>query len=181
MKKVVRKPSPVKNIPEQATPTTGVPATEKTFDKRATEDLSREFIPMDAPWQRLSHPDIPGYHCHWFNDTPGRIARATNAGYQFVTQEEAPFIGDRDNDPSQKESIDSRVSQVVGSRDNGNAITAYLMKIPQKLYDHQQRGREARELEKLAGAMREGQEKNVPGSDEMYPTGPGMKAGPQLE
>lgn len=156
---------------------------EQTTDERAMQATidEREFVSLDTPWARLSHPNLPGYHCHWFNDTPGRIARALRAGYQIVTKEEVPFIGDRENDPSAREDISSQVRTVVGKYDNGEPIWGVLMKIPQRIYDHQQRGRDARELEKLSTAARKGQAKDVPGKDELYPTGSGIKVGPRLE
>lgn len=156
-----------------------------TTDERVKPDIKKtqqqDFVPFDTPWARLSHPDLPGFHCHWFNDTPGRIPRARRAGYQFVTREEVPFFGDRPNDPSVREDVGDQVRTVVGSHDSGEAIWAVLMKIPLDIYNNQQKGREARELEKLVAATRKGQEKDVPGRDELYPTAGGIKVGPRLE
>lgn len=159
------------------------PSKEQTTDERAMEATinDRKYVSLDTPWARLSHPDLPGYHCHWFNDVPGRIARAVRAGYQIVTKEEVPFFGDRENDPSVREDISDQVRTVVGQHENGNAIWGVLMKIPLKLYHDQQRGREAREVEKLSAATRKGQAKDVPGKDELYPTGTGIKVGTKLE
>jgi hypothetical protein len=140
-----------------------------------------DFVPFDTPHARLSHPNLPGYHCHWFSDTPGRIPRAQRAGYQFVTKEEVPFFGDRPNDPSVREDLGNQVRTVVDKYDNGEGIWGVLMKIPLDVYNHQQQGRQARELEKLVATTRKGQEKDVPGKDELYPTGTGIKVGPRLE
>ena len=112
---------------------------------------------------------------------PGRIPRAQRAGYQLVTKEEVPFFGDRSNDPSVRESQGNDVRTVVGMMDNGDAIWAVLMKIPLDVYNHQQQGRTARELEKLSAATRKGQAKDVPGKDELFLTGSGIHAGPRLE
>lgn len=154
------------------------PKTEmKTTDVRATTDQdakARKYIPLDTPWARLSHPNLPGYFCYWFNDVPGRLHRAKQAGYVHVSRQEVPFFGDRDNDPSQKEGLGDYVSTVVGQYDNGTPIYAYLMKIPQQIYDNQQQGREARELAKLKSTKREGQKENVPGNDELYPVNGGI-------
>ena len=149
-----------------------------TADERATEDMDREYVSLDTPWARLSHPDLPGFHCHWVNDTPGRVDRFKRAGYQIVTREEVPFFGDRSNDPSQREGIDNQVRTVVDKYDNGEAIWGILMKIPLKIYNSQQRARELRELEKLSAASRQGQEKDRPGADELYPTQTGIRVGP---
>lgn len=152
-----------------------------TADERATtkvEAKEREYVSLDTPWARLDHPDIPGHHCHWFNDVPGRIDRAKRAGYQIVTPQEVPFFGDRSNDPSQREGIDDQVRTVVDKYDNGEPIWGVLMKIPLKIYNSQQHSRELRELEKLSAAARKGQEKNKPGADELYPVGPGVRVGP---
>lgn len=78
--------------------------------------VRKPFGNMD---QKLNYPERKGYHRHWFNDVPGRLQRAEEAGYEQVM---AP-----DGKP---------VQMVVGVGRGGNALTAYLHEIP--LEDYQE-------------------------------------------
>jgi hypothetical protein len=40
--------------------------------------------PFGAMTQKLAYPAAPGMHNHWFNDEPGRLDDAKNAGYKKV-------------------------------------------------------------------------------------------------
>ncbi len=74
--------------------------------------------PFGGQEQKLTFPDRAGYHRHWFNDEPGRLMRAEEAGYQHVQDP-------RTNKP---------VATVVGIGRGGGAMTAYLMEIPEAWY-----------------------------------------------
>jgi hypothetical protein len=74
--------------------------------------------PFGGREQKLQYPSRDGYHRHWFNDEPGRIARAEEAGYQQVHDA-------RTGKP---------VATVVGIGRGGLALTAYLMEIPEAWY-----------------------------------------------
>ena len=69
--------------------------------------------------QKLAYPNRPGYHRHWFNDVPGRLMDAEQAGYDQVM--------DANGKP---------VSMVVGVARGGGPLTAYLHEIP--LEDYQE-------------------------------------------
>lgn len=80
---------------------------------------------------KLSAPAREGYHRHWFNDTPGRIANAEELAYDHV------------HDPSIKsDSTDTRVRRLVGTQANGQPLYSYLMETPLEEY---QRGQDERE------------------------------------
>ena len=68
--------------------------------------------------QKLAAPVREGYKRHWFNDEPGRIQRALEAGYTHVI------------DPLTK----NPVNRVVGRADSV-PIVGFLMEIPQEWYD----------------------------------------------
>lgn len=74
-------------------------------------------VPFGQTEQQLAVPDRPGFRRYWFNDTPGRIARALRAGYAHVT------AGGGEN-----------VSHIVGSKKDGGGLIAYLMEIPEEWY-----------------------------------------------
>lgn len=67
-----------------------------------------------AQAQKLAYPERAGFHRHWFNDEPERVATARNAGY-------TPVVGD-DGVP---------VARVV---DKTTGMKAYLHEIPEAWY-----------------------------------------------
>lgn len=100
----------------------------------------RKRIPMSVPVQKLSVPEIPGYHLHWFNGTPDRIARAQQGGYEFVDAQEVQVnsVG-LGNESTQSGNTDmgSRVSIVGGTEvdPSGQPVRLILMKIKQEWRD----------------------------------------------
>jgi hypothetical protein len=102
------------------------------------EKAGRRRIPMSIPQQKLSVPEIPGYHLHWFVDSPGRIKQALAAGYEFVDEEEVSLntfgiaCGESD---SGNTDMGSRVSIPSGAVMADGAERHYLMKLRQELRD----------------------------------------------
>lgn len=92
--------------------TSPVPAVEAVEPpRRATR---RPFSSVEL---KLAYESREGYHRHWFNDTPGRISRALEAGYEHVKDREG-----------------KNVSRLVGKDEGGNALNAYLLEIPEDWY-----------------------------------------------
>ncbi len=83
--------------------------------ERVTRQNRKPFGSTD---QKLAWPLRPGYHNHWFNDDPGRIYQAKEAGYDHVQ--------DHRGVP---------VSRVVGVAQGGEPLLAYLMEIPQEWWE----------------------------------------------
>jgi len=73
--------------------------------------------PFGSMQLKLAYEKREGFHDHWFNDIPGRIDRAAEAGYEHV-----------------KDKDGKNVSRVVGVAEGGGALTAYLMRIPEEWY-----------------------------------------------
>ncbi len=118
---------------------------------------ARERIPMSVPRQRLSVPEIPGYHLHWMLGKPDRIEQALNAGYSFVGKEEVDLnrtgIAD-DPNGSGHEGIGSQVSVVTGmDAQNREVQRLFLMKIPLELWEEDQKALAERN-ESVAAAIR---------------------------
>lgn len=138
-------------------------------EKKAEAAETRSRIPMSVPRQRLTSPHIPGHHVHWLNDEPGRILQAQQAGYEFVSSEEA-LITMPDLAGSQLgEGTDmgSRVSIVVGTqRDDKTPLRAYLMKIRDEWYRADQQETQDR-VDAVQQAMRQGQQRpaGIPEAD----------------
>jgi hypothetical protein len=80
--------------------------------RRVTRETRKPFGSMS---QKLYWPKREGFYRHWFNDLPGRIEQALQAGYTHVT------------DPSTKQPV----SRVVGKNDRGEGFRGYLMEIPE--------------------------------------------------
>ncbi|ACI52300.1 conserved hypothetical protein [Gluconacetobacter diazotrophicus PA1 5] len=102
--------------------------------------------PFGLREQKLAYPEREGYHRHWFNDEPGRVARAQDAGYAQVMDESG-----------------KPVSRTVGVARGGGPQIAYLMEIPAEWYREDMAAQEAGHRELMA-QIREGR---VPGG----PTG----------
>jgi len=99
----------------------------------------RKRIPMAVPVQKLSVPDIPGYHLHWFQG-PDRLERALQGGYEFVDETETSVndagLGGTSTRTGNTD-MGSRVSVVAGSEigRDGQPIRLVLMKIKQEWYE----------------------------------------------
>ncbi len=94
--------------------------------------------PFGAQEQTLAWPSIPGFRLYWFNDVPGRIDRAQEAGYAHVTDDQG-----------------ANVKRVTGKGENGHGLQSFLMKIPEGWYMDDQRAVQTAESEKLRD-IREG-------------------------
>lgn len=118
----------------------------------------RRRVPMSIPRAKLHCPDIPNYHCHWFNDTPGRIQQAVSAGYEFVLDSEVNIshnsIGSAVSSHGNTD-FGGKISLVVGKGDNGEGLRAYLMKIPEKYFLEDQKVLEVRN-DQIEQAIRQG-------------------------
>ena len=69
--------------------------------------------------QKLSYPKREGFVRRWFNDSPGRIIRAIEAGYAHV-------VDDRTG----------KNAELLGGKDErGHPVMMYLMEIPKDFYD----------------------------------------------
>lgn len=89
-------------------------------------------IPMTLPQTKLSVPEIPGHHLHWFLGQ--NIPRALKAGYEFVSDEEVDVVNTGlADDVSKQGSSDmgSRVSAIAGGLVDGTVEPQrlYLMKL----------------------------------------------------
>lgn len=86
-----------------------------TLPRRERRPFSRR--PFGSWDQKLVYPDREGFHRHWFNDEPGRILRAREAGYEQVLDEAG-----------------RPVSTVVGIGRGGQPLVAFLMELPIEWY-----------------------------------------------
>lgn len=107
------------------------PANFVTPDREKDPDGYRAYVaslrggsrkPFAGFKQKLAYPERPGYFRYWFNDEPGRILQARDAGYEHVKN---PATGEHEK-------------RVVGTRKEGGALLAYLMEIPTEIWEEDQ-------------------------------------------
>jgi len=94
--------------------------------------------PFGSMSLKLDYPQREGFHRHWFNDVPGRIDRAREAGYEHVKNGEG-----------------KPVSRTVGLAEGGGALTAFLMEIPEEWYK-QDMAQEQQIIDDKEAAMKRG-------------------------
>lgn len=89
----------------------------------------RTRVPLGMKQASLSASVRPGYQRRWVNDVAGRLQQAIEGGYEHVAQ-----------DPTAKsQDLGVKTSRVVGSKEDGQAMSAYLMEIPVEWYEEDQR------------------------------------------
>lgn len=101
--------------------------------------------------QKLSYPAREGFHRHWFNDTPGRVQRAQEAGYEHVKDDEG-----------------KNVCRIVGSAEGGGALNGYLMEIPEEWYK-QDMAAQQKEVDAKEATMRRGELEKQAGDGRYVP------------
>lgn len=83
--------------------------------------------------------DIPGYHMFWENDQDAAIEQLLEYGFEFVSKSEVTMNSHIVAD----DSVDSRVSKYVGSKQDGSPLRAYLMKVTNEIWDEIQQVNQA--------------------------------------
>lgn len=119
--------------------------------------------PFGSTNQKLAYPARPGYHRHWFNDDHGRIDMASEAGYKHVAYDKGPKTG-------------KNVERIVGTREGGHPITAFLMEITQEWRDEDMEKQETKNIS-VDEAIRRGQLDKVNPKDasKFYPSAQGRQ------
>lgn len=118
----------------------------------------RQRIPMSVPVQKLSVPEIPGFHLHWMRGDRARIQQALRGGYEFVAPSEVDILNagiGTSTAISGNTDMGDRVSVASGDdiSDDGQTGRLYLMKIRLDWYVEDQKHLEARN-EQIAAALR---------------------------
>ncbi len=75
---------------------------------------------------RLSARMVPGYHLCWMNDD-GMVEEALESGYNFV------------HSSSESNDVGTKERRLVGKKEDGSPLYAYLMKIEQELWEADQK------------------------------------------
>lgn len=86
----------------------------------------RRRRPLGMTRHRLTGRVPEGMVGHWFNDSPGRIQDALDAGYHFIDGE------------AETSSREGARKERVGVNPDGSVLMAHLMAIPKEFYDEDQ-------------------------------------------
>ena len=108
--------------------------------------------PFGGMEQKLAYPQRAGFHSHWFNDIPGRIDRAKEAGYTHIQ--------DKDG---------KNVCRVVGIAEGGGPLHAYNMEIPEEWYQEDMAAQK-RIVDEKEEAMKRGELEAQPGDKRYVPS-----------
>ena len=126
--------------------------------KTAAPSTRKSRKPFGSHMQKLAYEPRSGYHRHWFNDTPGRLDRAVEAGYQFVMDKGG-----------------QRVARPVGVGESGGALMAYLLEIPEEWYKEDMAAEQQR-IDDLEQNIAQGADaQGRPGQDGRYIPATGIK------
>ena len=94
--------------------------------------MEGERVPFEDTELKMAWPGRPGFRRYWFNDTPGRIARARRAGYAHVIDPET-----------------GQHAEIISDRTGPSGRRSYLMELPMKFYQEDM----AANAQKLAGRL----------------------------
>lgn len=120
-----------------------------------------ERVPLGTPRLKMQAPHRAGFRRRWVNDTPGRIQNAINGGYEHVADEIEHRGG-------------QHKSAIVGVGDAGEPLKAYLMEIPEHLYEQDQAAKGA-VLDQTDEAIKRGGFHGDVGTDGRYVPKDGIK------
>lgn len=163
-------------LASSTTTTTETPVIRKASDR--PQRAQRNVFNGTRGKLKISDADVnnftnAGWTLHIFNDDPGRIDEALNAGWEFVARNE--IGGVVSNVVDGNTDLGDRVRFRVGRTESGEGLFAYLMKIPTADFMEDQRAMQMRN-DLIDAAIRSG--KNVkPGQDAsgFYDAGINMK------
>ena len=96
---------------------------------------------------------IPGYHLYFFNDEPGRIQAALEAGWEFVSPEEVGYAST--NVTNRNVDLGDRVSVIGSKNELGQPVQQILLKIKEEWWVEDQAEIQKRN-DKTDAAIRKG-------------------------
>lgn len=150
------------------------PRSEARETREEQEPSRRKRVPLGVPRLKMNAPQRPGYVRRWVNDNPGRLDAAQQGGYEFVVGESASEGGATDG-------MGAKISRIVGTRDGGAPITAYLMETKQEWYEEDQKSKQAI-VDETEAALKRGQDSHgQPGVDGRYVPEGGISINSQLK
>lgn len=130
----------------------------KEKPKGTSQEDRKERIPFGVPVKRFNAPSNDGFVYRVFNDQwrkePGRIQRASNAGYEIVSSD--------------------ITGMTVGTNDDGTEIKGVLMRIPKETYEEDQKAKQ-KELDKVDEQINRGRHTMQANEKRYIPSGSGVQ------
>lgn len=114
--------------------------------RNSDEQVRKARGPLGGGVQKLTVEQRPGFVRRWVNDDAGRLTMFENNDYNFVT--DPAKVGDGVQDGNSD--LGSRISTIVGKKEDGTPQRAYLMEIREDWYQEDQ----AKKAEKIAADER---------------------------
>lgn len=131
----------------------------------------KERVPLGAIRAKMTVDEATkeknkGKKLRWVNDTAdGRIQHAEAGGYDFVTGDGTERIGEGQDGNSD---LGSRVSRIVGTKEDGTPLRAYLMAVDEEFYKEDQLAKQ-KEVDEIDAQIRSGSVGSTkPGQDGRY-------------
>jgi hypothetical protein len=137
----------------------------KVRGREVTHEPSREpegraeRIPLGSHRQKLVSDTRPGFVRRWINDKGARLQYAMQGAWSFVRKDGSTA---KSSDPGEG------VSQVVGTKEGGEPMRAYLMEIRKDWFDKDQAAKQERIDEREAQINRGKDEHGEVGKDGRY-------------
>ncbi len=147
-------------------------ATEKAVDKPVEKRVERkERIPVNGARDILTvRNKDPNFEYRWVNDTPGRLQRFMDGGWEVVTDDLQ--VGQKSVDSPSK--LGSAITKNVG-----RSTVGVLMRVPKEWYDEDQMAKQDK-VDALEASMQEDLRQGfIPGTRERgyIPQDGGLKTG----
>jgi|SRR5208283_3243008 len=135
----------------------------------------RRRTPLGGLRMKLSVPENlrkPGYTQQWWPED--HVIEAQDGGFQFINDKPALEIGEGQG-AMERKGLDSRVSRVTGSRQDGSPQRSYLMEIETE-YWNEDKAADHKASQEVIDNMRRGVDSGgAPGQDGRYTPKEGIK------
>lgn len=135
--------------------------------KEIDKEARKERVPLGTMRKKLTIPDglIPKNKvARWVNDHPGRLFAAQQGGYEFVDD---PLAKIGEGPENQRDMLSTKISRLVGTKEGGSPLMAYLMVINKSFYDADKKEKD-RELDEIDTAIKGGNVQGEIGKDGKY-------------
>ena len=175
-KTVRRKPATVQAAPKDPEIITHV-AEEAPVEPAPKKEERRRRTKLGGLRLKMSVPENlrrPGHTLQWWHEED--LLEAQDGGYTFIKKDEDHEIGESQG-LTQRQGVDSRISLVVGRREDGSPIRDYLMEIPDEWAKEDREAVQQASQEVIDGMKRGEDAGGRAGVDQRYIPKEGIKIG----
>ena len=130
--------------------------TESSEPKREPQGRA-ERIPLGVQQDKLKASQRQGYVRRWINDNGSRVANAKAGGWEFV----------REDSQASSTDMGQGISRIVGTKEGGQPLNAFLMEIRKDWYDADQQEKQ-KAISATDDLIRRGELNGKAGDDGRY-------------